>query len=37
MKKKIIDVLLKALGFVAFAISFVVFYMLGKWVVSALW
>lgn len=37
MKKKIIDVLLKVLGFVAFAISFVVFYTIGKWVVTALW
>lgn len=37
MKKKIIELLVRAFVFIVSAISFVVMYMVGKWIVNALW
>lgn len=37
MKKKIIELLVRAFVFIVSAISFVAMYMVGKWIVNALW
>ena len=37
MKKKVIELLVRAFVFIVSAISFVVMYMVGKWIVNALW
>ena len=37
MKKKVIELLIRAFVFIVSAVSFVVMYMVGKWIVNALW
>lgn len=37
MKKKVNELLIRAFVFIVSAVSFVVMYMLGKWIVNALW
>lgn len=37
MKKKATELLIRAFVFIVSAVSFVVMYMLGKWIVNALW
>jgi hypothetical protein len=37
MKKKVIEFLVRVFVFIVSAASFIVMYMVGKWVVNALW
>lgn len=37
MKKKVTELLIRAFVFIVSAVSFVVMYMVGKWIVNALW
>jgi hypothetical protein len=37
MKKKVTELLIRAVVFIVSAVSFVVMYMFGKWAVDTLW
>lgn len=37
MKKKVTELLVRAFVFIVSAVSFIVMYMIGKWIVNALW